>query len=82
MSTMTPRMMPGKSQSNDAPIITRGAAAASFPSVHPFAEIGVFAFDEYWRTGLEQIFLRGKEFIIGERAPHHPVSLTPDLLVQ
>src|SRR5690349_23653040 len=42
------------------------APAAGFPTVHPFAAIGVLALDELAAAGSEKIFLRREEFVARE----------------
>ena len=54
-------------ETNDAPVVAGGAAAPRFPSIHPLSQIGVFAFDENRRGGLQQIFFGRKKLVIGDQ---------------
>src|SRR5450432_4683706 len=56
-----------QTQAYNAPIKPWRAAPARLPAVHPFAEIGIFVFDENRRASLEQVLFRGKEFVIGKQ---------------
>src|SRR5438105_3252095 len=56
-----------QSQLNDTPIMSRRAAAAGFPSVHPFAARGVLIGNEDAATWLEKILLRREEFVVREQ---------------
>ena len=52
---------------NHAPIVSRRAAPARFPSVHPFAVIGVFVGDENSAAGFEQIFFLREKFVVRDQ---------------
>jgi hypothetical protein len=47
------------------PVMTGGALSATFPAVHPFAPIGVFAFYKNAPSGLNEVFFFCKEVIGG-----------------
>ncbi len=53
-------------QLNHAVVVPRGALAARFPAVHPFAVIVVLAGNEYRRLRIEHALFRREEFIAGE----------------
>src|ERR1700704_4716953 len=55
-----------QAQLNDAPIVSRRPASSAFPSIHPFAAVGVFIGNKNSATGLEEILLLCKELIIRE----------------
>ena len=44
--------------------MSRCAAAARLPAVHPLAAICVLVLDPYWLRSLDQIFLRSKKIIV------------------
>ena len=73
MSTTTPRDhrgRPSRIRHQSCP----GAPAAGFPSVHPFAPVGVQSFPPFRRGGLEQILLRREELVVGEEGcATHPL---------
>src|SRR5882724_3198843 len=56
---------PWQSESHGAPVIAGCAAAARFPSIHPFSAIGVFPFDENGVGLLDEIFLGCEKVIVG-----------------
>src|SRR4051812_32597515 len=56
-----------QAQRDDRPVVSGSSSAACFPSIHPFAAIGVLISDENSATGLQQIFFLGEKFIIREQ---------------
>ena len=52
-----------KSKRNDAPVVPRCALAAGFPSIHPFAPVGILVRDKDAPPRLKKIFLLREEFI-------------------
>src|SRR6185295_1605350 len=58
---------PGQAETNDAPVKARRAPPPRLPTVHPFSQIGIFAFDKDRSGGLEQIFFGRKKIIVGEK---------------
>ena len=52
---------------DDTPIMSRRAAAARLPSVHPFTAVRVLIRDENSPAGLQEILLLGKELIVCEK---------------
>src|SRR5260370_17375375 len=57
---------PRQAETDYAPVETRGPAPPRLPAVHPLSGVGVFAFDEDRLAGLEEVFLRGEEIVVGE----------------
>src|SRR5512143_3026950 len=57
----------GKPKSKDAPVKTWCASSPALPSVHPLTAICVFVFDKNRRGGLQEIFFRREEIIIGDQ---------------
>ena len=55
-----------QSQLHDTPIVSGRAAAASLPSIHPFAAVGVLVRNEDSATGLQEIFLLREELVVRE----------------
>src|SRR6266496_1402356 len=55
----------GQSETNDAPVVSHRAPPPRLPAVHPFSQVGVFAFDKNGPVGLEEIFLRREKLIVG-----------------
>src|SRR4030081_1092924 len=53
-----------QSQLNHTPIVSRRPASSAFPSIHPFAAVGVFIGNKNSATRLEEILLLCKELII------------------
>jgi hypothetical protein len=59
-------------QLNYTPIMSRSAATARFPAVHPFTAVRVLIRNENSPTWFQQILLLGKELIVcDERAAAH-----------
>src|SRR3954467_14253346 len=56
-----------QTQLNDTPIVSRRASPPRFPSVHPFAVVGIFIRDKHAAPWLEQILLLGKELIVRQQ---------------
>ena len=56
-----------QSQPDDTPIMSRRAPTPCFPPVHPFAAVGVFIRNENSATGLQQIFLFRKKFVVSDQ---------------
>ena len=56
-----------QSQLNDAPVVAGGAPAAGFPSIHPFAAVGVLVGDENSAAGFQQVFLLREKLVVGEK---------------
>src|ERR1700741_648089 len=54
-----------QAEPDDAPIVAGGAAAARFPTVHPFSTRGVFSFDENGIGFLEKVFFGSKKVVVG-----------------
>jgi hypothetical protein len=55
---------PGQAEPHDAPVVTRLAAAARFPPVHPLAAIGVLVLAEHGLRDLDEVLLRREELVI------------------
>ncbi len=53
----------GHAEANNAVVVTRRAAAAAFPAVHPLAVVVVLVFDENGIGGLDQALLGGEELV-------------------
>src|SRR5262249_53453843 len=53
-------------KTNDAPVKARATPPPRFPTIHPFPEVGILAFDKNRWCRLQQILFRCKEFIIGK----------------
>jgi hypothetical protein len=56
-----------QTQLNDTPIVPGSATPARFPSIHPFAAVGVLVGDEDSAARLQQIFLLREELVVGEQ---------------
>src|SRR6202050_1465989 len=61
-----------QSETNNAPIVSRGAAPPRFPSVHPLPARRVFSFDEDRLCFPQQVLLRREEFIVSQNRPAAP----------
>src|ERR1700730_2171478 len=59
----------GQAQTDDAPIVPGGSAAARFPPIHPFSARRVLSFDKNRLGLLPQVFLPGEEFILHFKPP-------------
>jgi hypothetical protein len=57
-----------QSQLNDTPVVAGSAAPARFPSIHPFAAVGVLVGDEDSAAGFQQIFLLREELVVGDNS--------------
>jgi hypothetical protein len=51
-------------ESNDAPIVARTAAAAGLPAIHPLAALGVIALAPPRCVGPDQVLLGRKELVV------------------
>src|SRR5882724_9072715 len=58
---------PAQSELHDAPIVTWGSAPARFPTVHPFAAVGVLVRDENSAAGFEKVFFFREEFVVRDQ---------------
>src|SRR6266511_5110367 len=56
----------GQSEMDDAPVVSRRAPPPRLPAVHPFSQVGVFAFDKNGRVGLKEIFLRREKLVVDD----------------
>ena len=56
-----------QSQLDDTPIISRRSAPARFPTVHPFAAVGVFVGNENSAAGFEEVFFFREELVIRQK---------------
>ena len=56
-----------QAEANDAPVQPLGVSPARLPAIHPFAPVGVLAFNENRRRGFEQLFFRRKELVVGKQ---------------
>src|SRR5713226_7047188 len=57
---------PPQAEPDYAPVEARCPAPPRLPAVHPLSGVGVLAFDEDRLAGLEEVFLRGEELVVGE----------------
>src|SRR5713101_3572087 len=57
---------PRQAEPDYAPVETRRPPPPRLPAVHPLSGVGVLAFDEDRLAGLEEVFLRGEELVVGE----------------
>ena len=56
-----------QSELHDAPIVTWCSAPARFPTVHPFAAVGILVRDENSAAGFEEVFFFREEFVIRDQ---------------
>src|SRR5882724_976406 len=55
----------GHAQTNNAPVVAGCAPPARLPTIHPFSQVGVFAFDKDGSARLKQVFLGREKLIVG-----------------